>query len=95
MIIGGGPLQQSRPPASVGGTGPQSNDGSASGSQPIDGGGGGGGSGGGGSPSNVGGVGLSPDRRPGNRLGALIGGGSANQRGGPMLVIGNDNDETF
>lgn len=94
MINGGGPLQQPRPAASVGGTGSQPNDGGASGPQPIDGGGGGGG--GGGSPSNMGGVGLSPDRRPGNRLGALIGGGPASQRGGgPMLVIGNDNDEAF
>jgi len=45
---------------------------------------------------STGGVGLSPDARRGNRLGALIGGGPANQRGGgPMLVIGNDDDRGF
>ncbi|KAF8544793.1 hypothetical protein BDD12DRAFT_440267 [Trichophaea hybrida] len=46
-----------------------------------------------GAPSSIGGVGLSPDVRRGNRLGALIGGGPANQRGGgPMLVIGSEDD---
>jgi hypothetical protein len=49
-----------------------------------------------GTPPSTGGVGLSPDARRGNRLGALIGGGPANQRGGgPMLVIGNDDDRGF
>ena len=39
---------------------------------------------------------IPQDARRGNRLGALIGGGPADQRGGgPMLVVANDNDRAF
>ena len=47
------------------------------------------------SPSNAG-VEMSDNLRRGSRLGALIGGGPADQRGGgPMLVVGRDDEHTY